>query len=129
LGGGVYFDRGIDSITFTGGSPTARLPDKKELTPAENLQRPQLDRLLSRPNLDSFLEQVTLPEITDRDLLMPSRFKLTMEEVAALINEAAAQPHDDPQATRTLNRASRLLAEEKDLRDLLQMYRSVLFQG
>lgn len=130
VGGGAYFDRGIDSITHTQGQAGASLPDKMALPPGEHLQRPQLDQLLALPNLESFLEAQTRPELANRDLLMPTRFNQVLGAVTQTIGEAAQheQP-DNPDAQKVLNRASRLLAEESGLRDLLQMYRSVLFQG
>jgi type III secretion protein X len=131
IGAGVFFERGIDKITFKSGELTQGLPDPRELTPTDNTQRPQLDSLLARPNTDSFLEESIRPNLEDRDLLMPTRFRQAMEGALETLRDAAQerQQAGNPESARELNRAVRLLTEEVGLRDLLQMYRSALYQG
>lgn len=130
VGAGVFFDKGIDSITFKGGEAAQGLPDQRELTPADHAERPQLDQLLAMPNLDDFLDQATRPELANRDLLMPTRFRQVMDSTQATLRQAVAEAQDSaPESAKLLNRAVRLLNEEGALRDLVQMYRSVLYQG
>ena len=130
IGTGPFFDRGIDSITYKGSEAVPGLPDQLELAPAEAGQRPQLEQLLAMPNLDAFLDEAIRPEIEDRELLMPQRFRQALDGALSTIREnAEGLQSTDPDTARVLNRASRLLHEEVGLRDLLQMYRSVLFQG
>jgi type III secretion protein X len=130
IGGGVYFERGIDSITFKSGELAQGLPDPRELTPTDNTQRPQLESLLSQPSTDSFLEESIRPELDDRDLLLPVKFRQAMDSALDTLREAAQERQaDNPESARQLNRAVRLLNEEVGLRDLLQMYRSALYQG
>jgi type III secretion protein X len=53
-----------------------------------------------------------------------------MESTRSLLGHAAQERQStDPDAAKALNRAVRLLNEEVALRDLLAMYRSVLYQG
>jgi type III secretion protein X len=130
IGGGVYFERGIDSITFKSGELAQGLPDPRELTPTDNTQRPQLESLLSQPSTDSFLEESIRPELDDRDLLLPVKFRQAMDSALDTLREAAQERQaDNPESAKQLNRAVRLLNEEVGLRDLLQMYRSALYQG
>ncbi|HZY20500.1 MAG TPA: hypothetical protein VFE82_18670 [Ramlibacter sp.] len=130
IGSGPFFDRGIDSITFRGSEGSQGLPGQQELVPAEQGQRPQLEQLLAMPNLDAFLEDAIRPEIGDRELLMPQRFRQTLDSaLASLRDEAERLQASDPESARVLGRASRVIAEEQGLRDLVQMYRSVLYQG
>jgi type III secretion protein X len=130
IGSGPFFDRGIDKITFKGQEAMQGLPEQRELTPAEHAQRPQLEQLLHMPNLESFLEEAIRPEFDDPELLTPGRFKQAMDGALAAIRQAAEQQQaHDPDGAKVLNRAGRLLNEEVNLRDLLQMYRSVLLQG
>lgn len=130
IGSGAFFDKGIDSITFKGGEAAQGLPDPRELTPADHAERPQLEQLLALPNLDDFLDQSIRPEFGNRDLLLPTRFRQAMDSTLATLQKAAADSRPgDPDAAKVLNRAVRLLNEEGSLRDLLQMYRSVLYQG
>lgn len=136
IGSGPFFERGIDSVVHKGGGLAQGLPDQQLLTPAENAERPQLEALLSQPNIDTFLDQKVKPELQDRDLLLPTRFRQVMDQALSSLQTAAqskagASNADSPQSQdhKTLNRAVRLLNEEVGLRDLLQMYRSALYQG
>lgn len=130
VGAGTFFERGIDSITFKGGDVAQGLPESHELTPADHAQRPQLDQLLAQPNLDDYLDQCIRPEFDNRDLLLPAHFRQVLDRaLATLREEAIAAQAADPEAAKVLNRAVRLLNEENALRDLLHMYRSVLYQG
>lgn len=130
VGSGPFFERGIDSITFKASESAKGLPDPHELAPSEQGVRPLLDQLLALPNIESFLDEATRPELEDRDLLLPGRFRQSMDRVIGALSQAADQLQgQDPDGVRLLNRASRLLCEEVALRDLLQMYRSVLYQG
>ncbi len=130
VGPGAFFDRGIDSITFKGGEALQGLPDPHELTPADHAQRPQLEALLAQSNTDSFREESIRPELDDRDLLLPGKFRQAMDGTLSTLREAVqAQQGQDPDTAKLLNRAVRLLHDEVGLRDLLQMYRSALYQG
>ncbi len=125
LGLGLGFDRGIDRIVHDHG-PLEGLPDKVNLPPAELAQNMQLEQLLALPNLGDFLERSLQPALDNKDLLQPGPFRDAMVAAQQALRDAA---NDDPDAARILNRAARLLGEEGDLRDLLQMYRSMLLQG
>lgn len=130
IGTGAFFEKGIDSITFKGGEAAQGLPDPHDLAPADHSERPQLDQLLALPNLDDYLDQSIRPALDNRDLLMPARFRQVMDgALATLQRQAGAASDGDPETARVLNRAVRLLNEENALRDLVQMYRSVLYQG
>jgi type III secretion protein X len=130
IGSGPFFERGIDKITFKGGEAAQGLPQQRDLSPADHAQRPMLDQLLAMPNLEDFLEELIRPDVGDREVLNPARFRDMMAEVLAALKAAAAQREGvDPDGAKVLNRATRLLTEEVNLRDLLQMYRSALLQG
>lgn len=130
IGKGLFFERGIEKITFDGLDVIRGLPDKRELQPAEDARRPMLDQLLAMHNLESFLEETIRPDFMDRDLLTPVRFRQVMEDTrAGFVAAAGKRAAADPQAVRALERAGRLLGEEVNLRELLQMYRSALLQG
>ena len=131
IGAGVFFDRGIDKITFKSGEQDQGLPDPRLLSPTENAQRPQLEALLARPNTETFLMDTIRPDLPNRDLLLPVAFRKVMDSALDTIQNAAQQRQQDgnTEGARELNRAVRLLKEEVGLRDLLQMYRSALYQG
>lgn len=130
IGKGLFFERGIEKITFESLDAIRGLPDQRELPPADDVRRPMLDQLLAMHNLESFLEEAIRPDFVDRDLLAPVRFRQVMADTRAGFEEAAARRQaGDPRAARVLERAGRLLGEEVNLRELLQMYRAALLQG
>jgi type III secretion protein X len=122
------FDRGIDRVTHESGDQPdlPGLPGDSRLAPSEMPQPAQLDRLLAMPNLDDYMQSALHPELGNKDLLVPAQFRHALEAAGRMLRDTAqAQPDE----ARVLNRAARLLSEESDLRDLVQMYRSVLLQG
>src|ERR1700684_813114 len=120
-------DRGIDSISRNT-QPEIPLPDAAHLPPAAQLSRPELDRLLWRPNLQDYLAEQLLPEIADRQLLTPQRFERTLRAAVGRLRELAAR-EDRAGRAPLLSKAAHALAEEANLRELLNRYRSALFQG
>lgn len=128
---GLVFDRGIDSITYAQQDAQPTLPERGESAPPDVGARAQLSALLDRPSIDDFLESSTRPQIANRDLLVPARFRERLDNALQQLRDVAAQrqPVGGDDELRILNRATRLLSEEVGLRDLVQMYRSALYQG
>ena len=124
----MSFDRGIDNIVYARKSDQAAtaLPERRNLTPSDDNVRAQLSQLLEKPNTDRFLEEALRPEIEDRDLLLPSQFAEALKEA---LTELAKQAETGAGDSRVLNRSVRLLKEETNLRELVTMYRSALYQG
>lgn len=120
----LTFDRGIDRVVHERGPES--LPPGLDIAPSEMPQPAELDRLLAMPNLDDYLREALHPHLENKDLLQPGRFRQVLETARDALRAAA---ENEPDQARALNRAARLLSEEADLRDLLQMYRSMLLQG
>lgn len=131
----LSFDRGIDRIIHASEGKAGALPEREQAQPPDMAARPQLETLLALPTLDDALDAAVRPQLHNRDLLVPARFRQALDQTLERLGQAAqqaqeARPTDDGSDTaRTLNRAVRLLKEESALRDLLQMYRSALYQG
>ena len=120
-------DRGLESITRST-RPEIPLPDATHMPPAEQVNRPELDRLLHQPNLQDFLANQLRPEISDRQLLTPQRFESTLRRAAQTLRDISLAGNARP-SSPAMSKAARALAEEASLRELLSMYRSTLFQG
>ncbi|QXL83610.1 hypothetical protein [Comamonas sp. NLF-1-9] len=134
LGQSLAFDRGIDRVTYARREDMPSLPQRQESAPADVAARPQVEALLALPTLDDSLESSIRPEMEHRELMTPTRFRQGLEGIQVSLREAAArlqgsESKHDAEQLRVLNRATRLLNEECQLRDLVQMYRSVLYQG
>lgn len=124
----MSFDHGIEDIVHARRNEQAvqSLPERRNLAPSDDNVRPQLSQLLEKPNTERFLEEALRPQISNRDLLMPSQFAEALKEV---LKELAALAEGGGGDSRVLNRAVRLLKEETNLRELVAMYRSALYQG
>ena len=92
-----------------------------------SLGEPELDRLLHQPNLQDFLASELRPQIPDRALLTPQQFERTLRQAAQTLSDATSK--NDAAVSPALKKAARALGEEANLRELLNMYRSTLFQG
>jgi|GEM_PF-541147 len=121
-------DRGIESISQSG-LPDLPLPDATQMPPAAQLNRPELDRLLQRPTLKDYVNEQLQPKIDDRQLLIPQRFERTLLGAAQTLRTLSTAQESRKGAATALGKAARLLAEEANLRELLNMYRSTLYQG
>lgn len=135
LGSHLAFDRGIDQVTYVRHVDVENLPLRQEGAPSELGGRPQLEALLDQPSLDQFLEDSLRPQLENRELMVPSRFQSVLDSLhtalSASLQEESGDKGESLQAEekRVLQRAVRLLKSEQDLRNLVHMYRSVLYQG
>jgi len=120
-------DRGIDSISRSTRQEVP-LPDAAYLPPAAQPIRPELERLLWRPNLQDYLAEQLQPQIADRQLLTPQLFERTLRAAVGRLRSLAAREERAGRAP-LLGKAAQTLAEEASLRELLNMYRSTLYQG
>ncbi|MEG1681405.1 MAG: hypothetical protein RR326_15015 [Stenotrophomonas sp.] len=133
---GLTFDRGIESITYARDQADMSMPERSQSAPPEGGVRAQLAMLLERQTLDDSISAAIRPNLPDRDLLVPVKFREALDGALHRLKEAAASQtssatnnEEGGEKLRLLNRATRLLSEESDLRDLVQMYRSALYQG
>ncbi|ODS93673.1 MAG: hypothetical protein ABS45_01510 [Comamonas sp. SCN 65-56] len=133
----LSFDRGIERITYSREDTPLELPAREQAAPPDIDVQPELQALLSLPTLDDSLNAALRPQLANRELLAPSRFRQALETTLHGLTEAAQKAQTSADAglaeggdnARVLNRAVRLLKEESALRELLQMYRSALYQG
>jgi hypothetical protein len=122
----VYaLDRGIDRIVDDEPG-TSLLPPQTQLIPSEFGRVPELQRLLASTTLDGELDAAARPDVTDRELLAPGRFRAALGEAESALRSGAAE---NPDAAKVLNRGARLLADVRSLGDLLSQYRNALVQG
>lgn len=125
----LAFDRGIDSITHARKERASSMPERSDAPAPDVGARAQLDLLLHKPSLDHRLDAALRPPIENRTLLLPGRFQQALGNALQHLRRAAQEGPEASEQTRILNRAVRLLNEESQLRDLVQMYRSALYQG
>lgn len=129
----LVLDRGIEAITYARQDAATPMPERGSAPPPDVGVRAQLDQLLQKPSMDSHLDQALRPRIDNRDLLQPGRFGEALgnalTQLRAAAGSAASAGPEGSEQSRVLNRAVRLLGEESSLRELVQMYRSALYQG
>lgn len=136
LGSSYALERGIDSIVDARGNDLAALPQLQDSPPCEVSLRPQVESLLQLHTLDNQLDEAVRPEMESRELMAPVRFRQGLDRVLGILRMhaeagAAGSGPDPAQEDRlpVLTAAVRLLAEECELRDMVQKYRSVLYQA
>ncbi len=125
----LVFDRGIESITHAQQQTASTLPERGDASPPDIGVRGQLDLLLQKPSMDDRLDAGLRPPLEHRDLLLPGRFREALGAAIQCLRQAADNGPEASDQPRVLNRAARLLSEESNLRELVQMYRSTLYQG
>jgi hypothetical protein len=100
-------------------------PSGSHLQPASISKPVNLDQLLLLQSIDDFVSEQLRPSLIDPSILWPAGFKKTlMETRAGLIHLARAKPR----SAKTLGKLALALDEERDLVELLQMYRFALLQ-
>jgi type III secretion protein X len=104
----------------------AELPTRQLFAPSEIADRPQLEQMFSRTSIDDYISDHLRPRIFDSDLLTPSRFRAVLFSLRSSLRTLARR---NPSSAKSFGRLAAILDEERDLADLLQMYRSALLQG
>ncbi len=123
----LSLDLGLSGISYQAReSIQESLPALREIAPLEEAARNNLEVLLAKPNLASFITTHLRPDITDNDALTPVRFNKGLQRACADL--AGLRPADSETAA-TVQRAQRTLSDETRLRDLVAMYRNALLQG
>jgi hypothetical protein len=119
---------GLETVLTTQELEPPQLPQLTSLPPSEETMEAQLPLLLGSPTIDARILAALRPFLRNRDILGPNRWGTLADEAPASLEEiAAGMPEgDDKQA---LLAAARLLREEKDLRDLLSLYRHTLHKA
>ncbi len=125
----LVFDRGIESITHARQETVSPMPERGDTPPPDVSGGAQLDLLLRQESMDDRLDAALRPRLGSRSLLSPVRFHAALGAARGSLREAAQQRPEGSDEARALNRADRLLGEEAALRELVQMYRSALYQG
>lgn len=123
---GITFDRGIDRIITTADTPQGHLPKDGRLAPSDGRVMPKLDQLLAAPTIADRLASELTPRMADRDMLLPDQFHRALSDAQSLLGK---EMRNHPEHKAAFQEALALLKEESDLRELVDMYRSALFQG
>lgn len=122
-----FFDRGIDRIIERRQEAPLAPAGLQRLTPADPQTQSALQRLLDAPGFDHDLQEAIRPVCDDRGLLLPQNFAAALARANADLL-AASQRLEPGHSRRALaiERATRLLSDDLDLRELAQMYFAAL---
>jgi hypothetical protein len=134
IGSVPFFHRGIDRVLDAPSSPAAPLlpdlPDGFDLAPSAQEQPNAVFELFACNNLESLLDAWVRPAIVRRELLEPQGFRAAIAGAAeAMARAAGIRRYANPRVGKLLDRAGRVLEEEEELRELLQMFRTALLQA
>lgn len=100
-------------------------PSGSNLHPAAISKPVNLDQLLLLQSIDDLISESLRPILNDPSILWPAGFIAALRGTrAGLINLARS----NPRSAKTLGKLALALDEERDLVELLQMYRFALLQ-
>lgn len=118
---------GIEQITWAEARDLTPLPERSSLTPSEFGIESHLDKLFHYPDRDERLLNALKPSITDRTILLPTRYTTLFTESRELLATAAREY--SPSDATTLMAAAQLLESEQLARDLLAHYCGLLIRA
>ncbi len=122
-----FFARGIEGISHHARpalQDLPELPDLQRLAPPELQRQLALERLLSGHALDLLLQEAIRPAIVDPEILLPRPFARALEDMQEAI-QRSSERHGAP---AVLERAAKILAQERDWRELARTCREALHQ-
>ncbi len=123
-----FFTRGIDSITTRdepGQAPVDGLQAPHRLLPPDHDGGSALDQLFPASGFETEIDAAIRPVIGDRQLLLPRPFADALEG-ACLSMQRLNERHGK---SVVLDRATKILLAEQELRNLALMYRNALHQA
>ena len=125
----LSLNRGIQEIMEGPGEEDVRLPgDSSPIVPGEDRPESRLDRMLRDPSLDGRLLGSLKPDIREKDILMPDRFRRTLREAAREMREVLERG-EGRDGGKPLNDALALLEEHEALTEFLSACRNLLHKG
>ena len=125
----ISIETGIEQILYEQSQVGEKnLPENiNTLLPSEEHVNHELDKVFSATNLDDYLLALAKPEITNSDVLKPDVFHRLFSQLPDILD--ALSEDMDPECQQDLNNAAVLLKEEKDLINLLNLYRNLLVKS
>ena len=123
------FENGIEGIIEGDYQDGVKLPEVPPyMSPSVEHLSGRVDEIIRTPNLDYYLISSLEPDVQDQSILNPSRYHAILVEVHERMKQEADK-RKGRDAGRDLEKAAALLEEEKELRDLLNVYRNLLHQA
>lgn len=102
-----------------------RLPETTlELFPADEQPTVHLEKLLRANSIESGILQALKPNLPNKEIFSPSRFNVLLDEAASSLKDILAAGSDPD-----LREALDLLQADRENKDLLNLYRSLLHKG
>lgn len=125
----LSFDTGIEQILRGGDPESSSLPDgTAALLPSEEHPDRHLDQVIQTPSLEDHILASLKPEISDKNVIIPSRYGPMIEETYEALRQAAEKSQSDTN-TDLLEEAAHLLEEDQELMQLLMTYRNLLHKA
>ncbi len=107
------------------GQAAVRLPETTiELFPADEQPIVHLEKLLRANSIESGILQALKPALPNKEIFSPSRFNALLDEAASSLQGLPAADSDPD-----LREALALLQADRENKDLLNLYRSLLHKG
>lgn len=120
----LRFDTGIERIVQDTRPTDVTLPERRQGSPAIERPRARLEELLGAGTLERVLQSYLQPEIHHPDIMNPGTYDDAINTAGEQLQEMLAQSEDED-----FQALGELLAEDQNLRLLLNTYRNMLVQG
>lgn len=125
----LSFDRGIEQVLWAEGELEARLPSgAQRILPSEVQVSHHLEQLFNAPSLNHTLLDSLKADLQHKDLLIPRVYQQTMRDLHQALEQSLGTMPDSPEKT-AITQALGVLAEERELSDLLNSYLNLLHRA
>ncbi len=116
---------GLENILHKN-SDSFRLPDFPYLQPSDRLFTDELSDIFSITTLDDYIYSNFRTVLRDTSLLTPKKFRNILLSLSASLILLAKK---NPKSANKIGKLISILDNDKELFDLLNLYRSALIQG
>jgi hypothetical protein len=120
-------DFGITGVTKGDYGKRMQFPERGGIDPSEGKVEEKLKKVLSIGTVDGLVMQLLRPEVRDRSLLTPLRFREKVREIRAIIGSQGEKVSGI--GKEHVDRVDELLKKEEEKSELLDQYRHMLLLG
>ncbi len=119
----LRFDTGIEEIVNLDGFESPSLPDADVILPNESYISSHLERVLTLPSFDSRILEELKPEVSFKEILIPTRYRALLRESLEVLEEMKGVDGE------LLNRGRELFEEENGLLSVFLFFNNILVKA
>ncbi|WP_461833109.1 type III secretion apparatus assembly protein SctX [Desulfothermus sp.] len=120
----LKFDVGIEDMFISGESESIHLPKDNTVYPTEEMTIPSLESEMLSKNIEGYLLKELRPDIINKDILIPTRYKGLIHESLEIFDSLSKQDSDG-----VFSDTKSLFVEENELLSMLSVFANLLIKG